>query len=691
MIAALPRPVQRQAQARSLLVSSLNPLGASITFGQFMYLLALHYGASDTAMALLYASLNLTGLLALLAPWLLAGLDTSTIQARAWFARAVISLGILGLPLLANDDIKVWALVGLVYLMMLARTIGVLANASVHKAISPPRELAAFSAKTHGRWNIGVLMTTVVCFVVMQAQGLFPSLEWAYMALMAFGVVFNFATAAAMAGMPRTGTVTAASPLATLAAFGEAWRRPERREVLWLTLLQMPIGLAAAFQLNYLNHVLGMAPGMIFLLTLGGVLASILTSRTLAVVAGRISTRALWFGLHAVLAMVALCWCAVELVPIGSRTIACAVLWVMAAGAIAASTAVYASMLSERLPRDDATRFSAVYQLVGVLATVLGLSALATARWLVEVLGLPVHAYAHAFALWAALSLGVCLLSLRLARGAAAVDLLAQLTPGNLSTIFRAHQLRTTERDAGPAQSLEREELLAAGTPAGRDLVLETLKSPDSWHRHAALRAARAAPFAAAVPAVMAEAADAESSLRVEAVTTLGFLGGSQAIPLLRGLLGDEDRWLAAAAAKSLARLGDPLPPSELLALYAAAVRPRERNELLIALAVDGRADEIESLLAEAMRNGAKQSWQDALALYAAQARGGRETMRTILAAEDEREGAGLEEASILAGGGEVGDRPAARSRDQAIALTLRALAAAQSTAPPHGAGGKAD
>jgi len=609
VIAALPRPVQRQAQAQALRVASLNPLGASITFGQFMYLLALQYGAGDTAMALIYASLNLTGLLALFAPWLLAGLDTSTLQARAWFVRAIVSLGILGLPLLASAAIKVWVLVGLVYLMMVARTVGVLASAAVHNAICPPRELAQFSARIHMRWNLGVLIVTVLCFAVMQVQGVFPSSEWAFMALMAFGVVFNFATAAAMTGMPQTGTVTAASPLATLAAFGEAWHRPERREVIWLTLLQMPIGLAAAFQLNYLNHVLGMPAADIFLLTLGGVLTSILGSRLLAVIAGRMSVRAMWFGLHAVLALAALCWCAVELVPPASRAAACAVLWVASAAALSASTAVYGSMLSERLPRDDATRVSAVYQLVGVAATVLGLAALAVVRWAVEALALPGHAYVHAFALWALLSLGVCVLSLRLARGAAAVDILAQLTPGNLSTIFRAHHLRTAERDVGPAAALEREDLLADGTPAGRDLVLETLKSPDSWHRHAALRAARAAPFPEAVAPVMAEAADTASSLRVEAITTLGFLGGIQAVPLLQGLLDDPDRWLAAVAAKSLARLGAPLPAAELLTRYAATTVVRERSELLIALSIDGRAAELEALLLAAMRGGEPPRW----------------------------------------------------------------------------------
>jgi hypothetical protein len=695
MIAALPRPVQRQAQAQAMRVAMLNPLGASITFGQVMYLLALHYGAGDTMMALLYASLNITGLLALLGPWLLAGLDTSTVQYRAWLARAIASLALLALPFLASDAIKVVGLVVLVYVMMAARTVGVLANASVHKAICPGRELSSFSAKVFTRWNGGVLATTTLCFAVLHWQALFPSEEWAFMSLMAFGVVFNFATAGAMRGMPRTGTITSATPFETLAGFREAWRRASSREVIWLTMLQMPIGLSAAFQLNYLTQVLGMSSGMVFLLALGGVLASLLATRILAVVGGRISNRALWFGLHALLALVAIAWCSIDAVPLAARSGTCSVLWVVAAAALSGSTAIYASMLSERLPHDDSVRISAVFQTVGVFATVLGLLVLFAVRWAIDVLALPgTHAYTHAFALWALLSLAVCAFSLRLARGARTVDLLAQLTPGNLSTIFRAHQLRTEERDTGPAQSLEREDLMAAGTPAGRDLVLETLRSPDAWHRLAALRAVRAAPFAAALPAVLAEAEDRESALRAEAITTLGFVAGSTAIPALRRISAETDPWLVSIALKSLARLGSPPSVAEILRLYAVADSPRVRNELLIALAVMRAGPEIHAILATAMRAGQSAGWQDAVALYAAQAHGGREILRAVLAAEDERIGAGLEEAIALLAerDADAAERarqaasdsdwsqlgfglPVQEGRQAAIATTLHALA----------------
>lgn len=694
MIAALPRPVQRQAQARALTAALLNPLGASITFGQVLYLLALHYGASDGTMALLYASLNITGLLALFGPWLLAGQDTSTVQSRAWLVRGLMSLALLGLPLLASDTIKVAVLVAVVYVMMAARTVGVLANAAVHKAICPERELASFFARIWTRWHAGVLATTVLCAGVLHFQDRFPSTEVAFMVLMAIGVVFNIATAVVMSGLPPTGTVTAASPLQTVAGFAAAWRQPEQREMLWLTLLQMPIGLAAAFQLNYLTHVQGMSASTVFLLTLGGVLASILATRVLGVVGGRISNRALWFGMHAVLAVVAVGWCAIGLVPEAGRSAACAVLWVLAAMALAGSSAIYGSMLSERLPGTDATRISVVYQVTGVMATLLGLGALALVHEACAASGWAiVHPYTHAFVLWAMLSLGVCAISLRLGRGSAATDLLAQLTPGNLSTIFRAHQLRTVERDVRPGSIIEREELMAAGTPAGRELVLETMRSPDPWLRLAALRAVRAAPFPAVLPLVQAEVEDAESPLRVEATTTLGFIGGAAALPILHRLLSEADTWLRAAAMKSLSRLGEPPPVAEMLGAYAQS-GTRERSELLIALAVAGRHAELRSLLADAMRQGAGASWQDSIALAAAQAIGGRDALRTILAAESEAAGVGLDEAIALLAERDpsaaeaaqhavaIGDwaaldenLPVVNSRQAAIAVALRAVA----------------
>jgi hypothetical protein len=650
MIATLPPPMQRRAQARSLLVAVLNPLGSSITFGQVTCLLALLYGAGDTAMALIYASLSLTGLLALFAPRILAGQDTSTVQTQAWFVRGIASAGLLGLPLLASDAIKVWVLIGVIYLMSAARTVGMLANVAVSKAICSPRELGGFIGQVHARWNAGILITTVLCFAVLSAQHLFTTPEWAYMALLGFGVILNLATAWTMTGLPRTGTITGAGPWELLAGFGVAWRRPECREVLWLTLLQAPIALAAAFQLNYLTHVLGMNASTVFLLTLAGVMASLLATRVLTVVCGRISSRALWFGLHAVLAMVAILWCAVEVVPPEARSGACAVLWVLASAAIAGSGAIYVSMLSERLPAEDTTRMSVVYQLVGVLATILGLGALAAAKWGTGMMQAGwIHPYSHAFALWAVLSIGVCALSLRMAGGTATVDLLAQLTPGNLSTIFRAQRLSIAARDRGPMQALEREELLASGTPAGRDLVLETLHSPDSWDRLAALRAVRSAPFPAATAAVCAELADETSPWRTEAATTLGFLGDHAVVPQLRRLARDErDAGLAAAVSKSLSRLGAPLSDGDLLARYAAAPSPRERNDLLIALATAGRTAALDGLLVGAIGGRAPARWIETLALYAAQARNGREAMHRVLASEIDRPGTGLDEALAL-------------------------------------------
>ncbi|MEK7411778.1 MAG: MFS transporter [Planctomycetota bacterium] len=619
--------------ASALLAASLNALSSSLTFGQPIFLLALFYGANDTVMGLLYASTSAAGLLSLLAPWMFAGQDTSVVQARAWMARAILAVGILCLPLLASDDIKIWALTIICYLMMMARTIGFLAGASVIKAICPPADLQSFSARYWGRWNAGVLITAVMCFLALQPREWGPGTEWTFMALMGFAVCFHFAAAGAIAVIPRSGTIAAASPRETLRALPIVWNRPECREVLWLTLLQAPIFLSSAFQLNYLNRVLGMPADQVFLLSLGGVLASMLSNRMLAIIGDKVSTKALWFVLHILLTVVALCWCAIESVPESGRTTVCAVLWVLASWGISGSLSVHAGMLSERLPPDDSTRISVIYQLTGVVGTVLGLLTLSVASWgFSQISGTWVHSYTHAFIFWAVLSFAISLLSLRMAGGSSPFELLAHFAPGNLVTIWRAHRFRTTETDRSPIGTMELEEVLAADTPAGRDLVLEYVRSPDIWHRRAAFRAIRGAPFGEAGPPVLAEANDAHSPLRHDAITTLGFLPFREALPLIRRLVQDPDPSIAATACKTIARLGHPEPTSTVLLRYRQATTPRERDELLIALTVANADAGLREILNEAIVARTSPSLITTIALCVAEVRGGREILCTILA-----------------------------------------------------------
>ena len=79
-----------------------NPLGATLTIGQVSVLLALHYGASDLAMGLIYGAVYLAGLGAVLAPLLLTGRDTTAITAWSWWARSLLGGLVLLLPLMAD-------------------------------------------------------------------------------------------------------------------------------------------------------------------------------------------------------------------------------------------------------------------------------------------------------------------------------------------------------------------------------------------------------------------------------------------------------------------------------------------------------------------------------------------------------------------------------------------------------------
>ena len=73
MIIKLSRKVQREATTIVLRFTTINAIGVGLTFGSIISLLALYYGASDTQISIIYASIFIASIASLLAPQLLNG------------------------------------------------------------------------------------------------------------------------------------------------------------------------------------------------------------------------------------------------------------------------------------------------------------------------------------------------------------------------------------------------------------------------------------------------------------------------------------------------------------------------------------------------------------------------------------------------------------------------------------------
>ncbi|HEX3135463.1 MAG TPA: MFS transporter [Planctomycetota bacterium] len=393
--------VQEQAIARLRRLYQLNPIGSNLMMGPVLFLIALEYGASDLAISILYAGPWLAGVVAVLAPLLCSRIDPARITAQAWIMRAICGLFYVLLPFLFLSQAKVLLLVACFLGFSLARMLGIIALNVVTASYVDQARRPAVIAYAHVWYNTGVLGSTVLSTAVLG----WHSGEWGFVAVLTLGVLATFAAVVPLKGFPLVGTrQETLRPL--------PWSEPGVREALRTTALVVPQAVAAAYQFSALKSIYDVDTGMIFLLTVLGLALAIAATHVLSRVLPVIGLKRVQIGVHAALALVGLLWAFAGVWPETLRVGCCLVLYVLAQPLLAMSLALMSAIQVDRLPRRN---------VVGASALIQGVSAASGGLGVVVIWGtghLPVAAvpgagpYAHAFLLWAACSLGICLLGL---------------------------------------------------------------------------------------------------------------------------------------------------------------------------------------------------------------------------------------------------------------------------------------
>lgn len=640
-MALLTRQAQLAGQASLMRFARLNPLGANLAIGPLVTLLALTYGASDFQTGLMYASMHLSGVIVLFTPWICRGADASRVYTRAWFVRSVLGMAYLALPFLSGNTVKIWVLIVVYFGFMAARSIGVSAAQVVTKAISRPGELGRVVARQLNWWYVGTIAISLLSAGVLNRAEWFPTQEWAFFLLLVLGIVFNFAASLALRRVPPTGVLPGGSPLSLLSSIPSVLRDPERREVVLLALLTVPMGIAAGYHLNYLKVILKLSSDVVFMTTIGGMVAMLGGSHLSGIVGRSIGFRPLQFGAHGCLALcgVVMAWC--SLFPLQAQPVVAIALYILASLCISVSGAVFSALSIDRLGESHRLETSIIFQLAATLAAGLGLGVLSLAK-VVGGSGIPGgHAYSYACLVWALFSLAVCWVSQRLRRpGNDTWGDIVMLHPANLMTAVRLHQVETSG-DSLVERMHNLENVLTSGTAVSRARIMEFLKSPDPALRGSAYRSLWINPVPASAPVALREAFDPFSPLRREAITALGFLNDRSRIPALRQLLDDPSSRVAASALKTLMRLGERWSPGAVWDYWRAWQDPVERQEILVGLSATGQLDILWELVRRELEAGCDGRELRLILLHLAHALGERAELCEIWSMEAHAPGCG--------------------------------------------------
>lgn len=631
-----PHPLsRRESQDRFRLFAFLNPLGANLTIGSTSALLALFYGASNFQMGLIYGAIHITGFMALFAPIVFAGRETTRVVSATWWARSFFSLLLLALPFLPGH-LQSWGVVFVLYGFLMLRSLGNASLPILIRGIAGPREVGRLNTENFILWNLGCLFTSLLAWGVLSQKKTFGE-QPAFMMLYGVAVVFNMASSWALGRLPPSGSPEPTAP----GALARGWRlvRTHRayREVVWLTLLSVPMTVAASYQVNMMKGPLGMGADTITALSVAGIAVALLGARGLLIIGTRIPVRPLMVGSHLVLFVLAAIWVWLGLWPPGSQPFVAGTLFITSALFLSVSAILLATLVGERLPGVGAISVSVLYTLAGVVGALSGIGLLQALSklWPTTLPGM--HAYSHAFALCALLSAGVCALALAMVRGrlSAFTGDLGQLRPDNLFTIFRSSQIHVGS-SSRPAATRELENTLVARVPAQADLMIQALKSPELRHRAAAYRALFEVPRVETFPWVKADAENAQCPWRSDAVTVLGLMDKPECLAVLRQAAKDPDPFIKAVAWKGLLRKGEPATLTKLMGVYRAIPLTRHRTDMLWGFLDGKRTDCLYGALAVDLARQAEAPWQRAILIAAAESLGDLERLRSRFTLEAE-------------------------------------------------------
>lgn len=651
MILSLSRRVQAAARPILYRHSFWNACGFGLTTGSVLGLLALSFGADDAQTGLIYAANNATAWAAIFTTMLFTGRSTTAVWGGFWWTRAVVVFFYPVVQLLPSSSAQVWTLIGLCYLYCTARAMGIPASQSTQKALATSRELPRMIARTFTWTHIGLLLVTVFSYFTFRWAGKERE-ALAFTIVLGGGALANLMASWYITRLPVTGYLESG----TLQTLGLAIRRtcrdPFLRETVLISLLSTATIVCFGYQVNALKKVFGCDSETVFLFIVLGLAGAIGTAWFLSVIGHRIPSATLIFSVNLLLALAGVAWVMAGLLGEGQRALLL-LLCVVTSAACATAGTLMNRLRTDRLPKGLEVQTSVVYQLSDMIAALLAVGGIAAAERLGRGIvagaspALGLHAYSHVFLLAAVLCLLGCALTLFL-RGeesGSVIRNLALFTPINLLAIYRAQRLPSV---AAGREALALEELLTWATPTSRELLLESLRSPDFSRRGAALRTLARTPLPEAAEEVLAEARDPDSPWRAEAATALGFAERPDLCPELRRLLDDPDPWVRASSLKSLLRLGDPLPDARIEELFDSCRSSRQRLEILLGVAATERRDLMLRLLGHELRRRPGASWNRTAFILAATLWERRVECQQLFAAEEELPGSGLTELQAL-------------------------------------------
>ncbi|MDF1566618.1 MAG: MFS transporter [Spirochaetaceae bacterium] len=288
----LSRSERRKGGRLFLKFSALNGFGISFLGDATVTLLAIYFGATNLELGLISAMLHISGIFLLIIPRLFKGKNVVTVGFWAWMTRGFVSLPYIALLYIDGKPAVVLIMV-LYALFCLSRTAGVAMVTTVQKRLMVNRTQSDVIYRNASSFQSTSIMARFISFLILSVRRIaeLPGL----VGLTIFGIIANTAAAFSFRRIPNRTKVDYQKGENLFVIFRRSMGLSSSRQVLFLRWISLAQTIFFAMTVPFLRRSAGLDSAQIFLYTIAGALAALISSLTLRPVAAKAGSRPLLF------------------------------------------------------------------------------------------------------------------------------------------------------------------------------------------------------------------------------------------------------------------------------------------------------------------------------------------------------------------------------------------------------------
>jgi len=296
---------RKKGQGRIYRFQGLNGLAFNFMGETPVYLLAIHYGASNIELGYISSVIFLAGFILVILPKLLAGKNIIRVQYTAWFLRGLFVLIYLSLFFLEGRPAVILILIVYTFFCS-ARMVGVVIWNPLIKMVTTSQNRGKVLAQGNIANQSASVVSKGISFIITSFQ--FFSGVAGLLFLQVFGVILNSTAAMQLRSIPCRETIEYQKGRNLFVIFKESLLNKNRRSPLLLKWISIAVMVLNGLTIVFIRKEAGFNANFVFLYTMVIALANISSGLFARRFADRIGSRPLLIGVNILLSLSYIVW-----------------------------------------------------------------------------------------------------------------------------------------------------------------------------------------------------------------------------------------------------------------------------------------------------------------------------------------------------------------------------------------------